>query len=82
MDYVKYDVEGSEREAILGSRRTLDHYAPTLLVSLYHRSEDLFSLPLLLHREHPQYTSFYLRRFGGVPAWDLNLYVKKEQVNA
>ena len=82
VDYIKYDVEGSEREAILGSQKTLDRHSPTLLVSLYHRSEDLFALPLLLHERFPAYNAFYLRRFGGVPAWDLNLYVKKENDNA
>lgn len=82
VDYIKYDVEGSEREAIFGSCQTIEKYAPTLLVSLYHRSEDIFALPLLLHSQFPNYNAFYLRRFGGVPAWDLNLYVKKEHENA
>ena len=76
VDYVKYDVEGSEKEALLGSKETLAAYKPTLLVSLYHRNEDLFALPLLIHREYPAYRAFYLRRFAGVPAWDLNLYCK------
>ena len=76
VDYVKYDVEGSEREALLGSGETLTAYKPTLLVSLYHRNEDLFALPLLIHRNFPQYRHFYLRRFAGIPAWDLNLYCK------
>jgi len=77
VDYIKFDVEGSEREALLGSRETIARDHPTLLVSLYHRSEDLFSLPLLIKECFPSYSGFYLRRFGGVPAWDLNLYVRK-----
>lgn len=77
VDYIKYDVEGSEKEALLGSRATVGRDLPTLLVSLYHRSEDLFALPLLIKEHFPDYSSFYLRRFGGLPAWDLNLYVKK-----
>ena len=76
IDYVKYDVEGSEREALLGSKETLTAHKPTLLVSLYHRNEDLFALPLLIHRKFPGYRHFYLRRFAGIPAWDLNLYCK------
>lgn len=76
VDYIKYDVEGAEREALLGSVQTIRACSPTLLVSLYHRNEDLFALPLLIHRLFPQYQGFYLRRFRGVPAWDLNLYVK------
>lgn len=80
VDYIKYDVEGAEREAILGSVNTICRSHPTLLVSLYHRNEDIFSLPLLLHELFPTYKGFYLRRFGGVPAWDLNLYMTKEKI--
>lgn len=78
VDYIKYDVEGSEREAVLGSVETVRRCEPRLMVSLYHRNEDLFALPLLLHKLFPAYRGFYLRRRGGVPAWDINLYVEKE----
>ena len=73
VDYIKYDVEGSEREALLGSQKTIQCCCPSLLVSLYHRSEDLFDLPLLLHKIRPSY-KFYLRRMTYIPAWDINLY--------
>ena len=79
VDYIKYDVEGSEREALQGSQQTLNTHVPTLLVSLYHRSEDMFALPLYLHEIAPQYSGFYLRRMAGVPAWDVNLYVTKDK---
>ena len=77
IDYIKYDVEGSEREALLGSAHTIRTHAPRLLVSLYHRSEDLFALPELLNELNPEY-SLYLRRFSYIPAWDLNLYAIKK----
>lgn len=80
VDYIKYDVEGSEYEAIMGSVQTIRKSYPTLLVSLYHRNEDLFSLSLLLHELFPEYRGIYLRRFGGIPAWDLNLYLTKEPI--
>lgn len=76
VDYIKYDVEGAEHEALLGSVETIRAHKPTLLVSLYHRNEDLFDLPLLIRHLFPHYAHFYLRRFPGVPAWDVNLYVK------
>ena len=80
VDYIKYDVEGSEREALDGSIQTLTTHAPTLLVSLYHRSEDLFALPLHIRKIASHYNGFYLRRMAGVPAWDINLYVVKENI--
>jgi len=73
VDYIKYDVEGAEKQALIGSAKTIAKYHPKLLVSVYHRSEDLYALPLQVHEMCPEYR-LYLRRFPYVPAWDLNLY--------
>ena len=70
-DYIKYDVEGAEYEALMGSRETICRERPKLLVSMYHRSCDLYRLPLLLRELG--YSKLYLRRYEYVPAWDLNL---------
>ncbi len=72
-DYVKFDVEGSEAQALAGCAATVAAHKPALLVSCYHRSEDLFVLPLLVHKMNPDY-KLYLRRFRYFPAWDINLY--------
>lgn len=77
VDYIKYDVEGSEREALLGSRRIIAECAPELLVSLYHRTEDIFELILLVNELCPDY-KLYLRRYEYVPAWDLNLFAVRK----
>ena len=71
-DYIKYDVEGSELEALKGSADIIKNRAPDLLVSLYHRSEDVFSLVEFVKSLNPQY-KLYIRRFEYVPAWDLCL---------
>jgi len=73
VDYIKYDVEGAEREALLGCTRTIADHKPRLLVSLYHRTEDLYALPQMVLQLCPAYR-LYLRRFRYVPAWDINLY--------
>lgn len=70
--YINYDVEGAERPGLLGAAKTIAHSRPKLLVSVYHRPEDLFDLPLLVHQLHPGY-DLYLRRNPGLPAWDINL---------
>lgn len=77
LDYIKYDVEGAETEALLGSREIIQRDAPALLVSVYHRNTDLFRLPLLVRELNPAY-KLYLRRMAGVPAWDINLYAVTE----
>ncbi len=73
VDYIKYDVEGAEEQALLGSANTIAQYRPDLCVSAYHRTEDLCTLPQRLKRLCPDYR-LTLRRLCGLPAWDLNLY--------
>lgn len=68
---MKLDVEGSEREALLGAARTIRREQPKLLLSAYHLSRDLFALPLLIEELAPGYR-FYLRRFPYIPAWEIN----------
>ena len=71
-DFIKLDVEGAERPALLGATKTIARYRPELLVSAYHRSEDLFALPLLLAELCDEY-DFYLRRNECLPAWEVHL---------
>ncbi|MCL2517142.1 MAG: FkbM family methyltransferase [Oscillospiraceae bacterium] len=73
IDYIKYDVEGAEYEALTGSIDTIKKYSPDLAVSLYHRSGDIFKLVLYVHELNPAY-KLYMRKFPYVPAWDLNLF--------
>ena len=76
VDYIKYDVEGCEREALKGSEKTILAHYPRLLVSAYHLSEDIFELPLLISEKFPEYKLYY-RRYPYIPAWDLNLICTK-----
>ena len=73
IDYIKYDVEGAEYEALTGSAETIKKYSPDLTVSLYHRSGDIFNLVSYVYELNPKY-KLYIRRYPYIPAWDLNLY--------
>lgn len=72
VDYIKFDVEGAEHAALLGAAETIRTHRPALRVAAYHRSEDLFDLPLLLHILCENY-DFHLVRTRGYPAWDLDI---------
>jgi FkbM family methyltransferase len=71
-DFIKYDVEGAELEALLGSDLTIKKDKPVLLVSAYHRSRDVFSLVNYLRESYPFY-KIYMRRLRCVPAWELDI---------
>ena len=72
VDYIKYDVEGAEYEALLGSHEIISTYRPTLLVSAYHKSEDVYSLINYLNEKYPFY-ALHLLRLRAVPAWELDI---------
>ncbi len=78
-DYIKYDVEGCECEALDGSRHTIREHYPDLLVCVYHRSRDIFALTNKLREEYPDY-GIYTRRKKYIPAWDVYICaIKKER---
>ena len=76
VDYIKFDVEGSEAEALFGAHKTIEDCRPALMISLYHRSEDIFTLPLLIKEKYPDY-KLYIRRREYIPAWDTVLLAVK-----
>lgn len=71
--YVKMDVEGEEAAVIRGAADTIARLKPKMLVSAYHRSEDLIDLFEQVTAINDGYR-VYLRRFRYIPCWDLNYY--------
>lgn len=74
--FIKYDVEGYEKEAIEGSLNIIKKFKPKLEIAGYHRNEDVFSLPILVNSIDREY-KIYLRHHPYIPAWETNLYVIK-----
>lgn len=71
--YIKIDVEGAEENALRGAKETIASFRPKLNVALYHRSEDMFRLPLLIAELNKHY-KLYMRHHPYIPDWDTNLY--------
>ena len=64
VDFVKMDIEGSEFDAIVGMRNTLQKYKPTLAISVYHLVDDLFRLELMIERYCKNQYNYYLRHYS------------------
>ncbi|WP_024851377.1 FkbM family methyltransferase [Hydrogenovibrio kuenenii] len=54
-NYIKMDIEGAEENAILGAKKMIQTYRPALAICIYHKPEDLWELPLLVHSIEPSY---------------------------
>ncbi len=61
--FIKMDIEGAEYQAILGARNIISKYKPKLAICVYHKLEDIWELPWLLHEIQPGYT-FFLRHYS------------------
>ena len=73
VSYLKMDVEGEELAALQGAAQSIRTWGPKLSIAAYHRSEDLFRLPLYLCSLRPDYR-FHLRKHAYIPAWEIILY--------
>lgn len=72
-DLIKLDIEGSEDSAINGGIELIQKHEPDMAVSLYHRTDDIFSLIFKVHALLPN-KKLYLRRVRCIPMWDITLY--------
>lgn len=60
--FIKMDVEGAELKALEGARNIISKYKPKLTISLYHKREDIYKIPLLIKELVPEYR-FYIRHY-------------------
>ncbi len=69
VNLIKMDVEGNEGIAIQGAIATIRRCNPYMILSCYHRSEDIHELPLRVLGLSNRY-DIYLRHSPSIPAWD------------
>lgn len=63
ISFIKMDIEGAEKEAIMGAEEIIGNQKPKMAVSIYHKQEDIWELPKLLLEINPDY-KFCLRHYS------------------
>jgi len=71
---IKMDLEGQEQAAIKGASEIIKKNKPKMLISAYHKLDDLWVLTKLIKELNPEY-KLYLRKDPCIPAWEINIYV-------
>jgi FkbM family methyltransferase len=55
IDFIKFDIEGAELDALRGANDTIQRFKPKLAICLYHKIEDLWTIPLYIRKILPEY---------------------------
>ncbi len=55
VDFIKMDIEGAERRALAGARRTLARFKPRMAISSYHLHDDPAAIPAVVAPLQPAY---------------------------
>lgn len=58
--FIKMDIEGAEKETLLGAKEVIKKYKPKLAVCVYHKTNDIYEIPILIKSLVPKY-KIYLR---------------------
>jgi len=61
--FIKMDVEGAELEALKGVQNTIRRFKPRLAISMYHKPEDIWEIPVFLMETRPDY-DFAMRHYN------------------
>lgn len=70
--FIKLDVEGAEKRALMGAEKIIRVAHPKLAICVYHKPEDIYELPQLIMQFDPSYR-FTLRHY--TPGmWETVLY--------
>lgn len=63
VDFIKMDIEGAEKEALLGAQETIRKNHPILAICVYHKKDDMWKIPELVFSFRQDY-KVYLRHYS------------------
>lgn len=70
--FIKMDIEGAEKESILGAKEIIKKYKPKLAICVYHKLEDIYMIPKMIKELVPEY-KLYLRHHS-LGMWETVCY--------
>ncbi len=60
IDFIKMDIEGLEKAAILGAKEIIEAQLPVLAICVYHKPDDLWTILQTIENIAPEVYKYYL----------------------
>lgn len=73
---MKFDTEGEEENILEGSRRIIEKNKPKMILSTYHKADDLWKLLRKVKDINRDYKEFKIRASKALPDWDVVYLIK------
>lgn len=74
------DIEGAEYQALMGAADVIQRDMPTLMISVYHKQDDLIKIPLLIKSLNYRY-KLYLRHYRSMSIQETVLYAVNKMLS-
>ena len=63
ISFIKLDIESAELPALKGAHRHISEDTPVMAICIYHTPEELYTIPLYLHKNYGDKYDFHLRQY-------------------
>ncbi|WP_442857226.1 FkbM family methyltransferase [Butyrivibrio sp. INlla18] len=65
--FIKMDIEGAEKNAILGAAHIIKKNKPKLVICIYHSDGDMMNIQLVIHEMVPEYKLYVRHHSNSYP---------------
>lgn len=80
ISFIKMDIEGSEKNAIVGMEKLIRQNTPILAICVYHRRDDFYAITDLIERICPNEYIYFLRQYRFTPTETVCYAVPKMRI--
>lgn len=80
VDFIKMDIEGAEFDTLKGAIKTLKRDKPDLIITVYHKGEHFFEIPVWLKKIVPEYNLRFVEVSSVSPVLERSIFASVKRI--